>query len=244
MKVTKTAGIIIIGNEILSGKVHDVNSFYLSRELRSLGVDVRRISVIPDEIDEIGKEAVEFSSNFDFVFTSGGVGPTHDDVTMAAIAKGFGVGLVSNPSILDILCSKYEKIPNKAILKMAEIPEGSDIIFNKYMRFPIVLYRNVYIFPGIPDYLKNKFTAIRERFRSSSFFLRRLFLNTHESEIAETLNKVVAENEDVVFGSYPIIGQSDYRIMITAESRVEKSLEYAVAELIDKLPAGVLVRAE
>ena len=93
----KTAGIIIIGNEILSAKVRDINSFYLASELRALGVDVRRISVIPDEIGSIAGEASEFSNAYDYVFTSGGVGPTHDDVTMAGIAKGFGLKRISHP---------------------------------------------------------------------------------------------------------------------------------------------------
>jgi FAD synthetase len=103
MKDPKTAGIIIIGNEILSGKVHDSNSFYLSNELRALGINVRRISVIPDEIEAIGREVREFSERYDYVFTSGGVGPTHDDVTMAGVAKGFGVRLIRHPEILRIL---------------------------------------------------------------------------------------------------------------------------------------------
>jgi FAD synthetase len=86
---TRTAGIIIIGDEILSGKIQDVNSFYLASELRKLGVNLMRISVIPDNTEVIGNEAVEFSGKHDFVFTSGGVGPTHDDVTMEGIARGF-----------------------------------------------------------------------------------------------------------------------------------------------------------
>ena len=93
-KSTKKAGILIIGNEILSGKVHDCNSYYLASELRALGVSVERIMVIPDEVDIIGSEVAAFSEKYDYVFTSGGVGPTHDDITMEGIAKGFGVKLI------------------------------------------------------------------------------------------------------------------------------------------------------
>ena len=91
---TRTAGIIIIGDEILSGKVQDSNSFYLASELRKLGVGLMRISVIPDNTEVIGNEAVDFSRQYDFVFTSGGVGPTHDDVTMEGLARGFAVRLI------------------------------------------------------------------------------------------------------------------------------------------------------
>ena len=118
MQKSTTAGIIIIGNEILSGKVRDANSFYLTTELRALGVDVRKVSVIPDEIEVIGSETVEFSRSYDFVFTSGGVGPTHDDVTMAGIAAGFGVDLVKNTEIRELLCSRYKSDLNSAIVKM------------------------------------------------------------------------------------------------------------------------------
>ncbi|NOZ68711.1 MAG: competence/damage-inducible protein A [Deferribacteres bacterium] len=244
MKKSKTAGIIIIGNEILSGKVHDENSFYLARELRALGVDVRRISVIPDETGIIGTEVAGFSERYDYVFTSGGVGPTHDDVTMAGIAEGFGVGLVRNDEIKDILRLRYKKPLNDAILKMTEVPQGAEIIFSEGMRFPVVYFRNIFIFPGIPEYLKNKFSMIRERFRSSTFHLKRLYLNSHESSLAAILNRVVAEHADVTFGSYPVLGKPDYRVIITAESKSGASLDRALDELLHRLPGDVVTRIE
>ena len=239
-----TAGIIIIGNEILSGKVRDDNSFFLAGELRDLGVDVRRISVIPDELDIIGDEAVTFSHEYDYVFTSGGVGPTHDDVTMAGIAGGFGVPLVEHPEIKNILRMKYTRFLNEAVLKMTRIPEGSSVEYNEKMRFPIVSFKNIYIFPGIPEYIRRKFSAIKEKFRSTAFYLNRLYLNCHESVIAEGLNKVVSENDGVAFGSYPVLGRSDYRVIITAESKSEAFLEKALHSLVETLPSDVIVRKE
>src|SRR5512141_2952562 len=99
----KTAGIILVGNEILSGKIADVNAAYLCRELRGLGVDVRRITVIPDEVDLIACEVAAFSRDFDVVFTSGGVGPTHDDVTIEGVARAMGVPVVRHPVLAAIL---------------------------------------------------------------------------------------------------------------------------------------------
>ena len=244
MKHSRTAGIIIIGNEILSGKVRDANSFFLAGELRELGVDVKRISVIPDELEIIGKEAVLFSSMYDHVFTSGGVGPTHDDITMAGIAQGFSVELVENQEINDILSKRYNRSLNNALLKMTKVPEGCCVEYNEEMRFPIVSFRNIYIFPGIPEYIKNKFSSIKEKFRSSAFFLNRLYLNCHESVIAEKLNVVVSENDHVVFGSYPIRGRDDYRVIITAESKSEDLLKKAVSSLIEALPGDVIVRTD
>lgn len=240
----KTAGIIIIGNEILSGKVHDINSFFLTSELRALGVDVKRISVIPDDIDTIGRDAVEFSERYDYVFTTGGVGPTHDDVTIAGIAKGFGVKIVMHPEIKKILSLRYSGSFNNAIMKMTEVPEGAEIIFIEGMRFPAILFKNIFIFPGIPEYLRNKFSLIKERFRSSAFFLKRLFLNAHESDIAEILNGVVSESKNVTFGSYPVLGKPEYRVIVTAESRSESSLNKAVDKLIKRLPESILAGVE
>ncbi|MBI4681766.1 MAG: competence/damage-inducible protein A [Nitrospirae bacterium] len=244
MENSKTAGIVIIGNEILSGKVRDTNSFYLVCELRDLGVDVKRISVIPDEIEIIGREVVEFSGRYDYVFTSGGVGPTHDDVTMAGIAKGFRVNLVAHEGIKKILNLRYKDLINNSVLKMTEVPEGSEIDFHENMRFPVVSFKNIFIFPGIPEYMQNKFAIIKEKFRSSVFYLKRLYLNCHESNIAEILNGVVEKYKDVTFGSYPVLGKTDFRVIITAESKSEGLLKTALQDLIDKLPGDLLVRVE
>ncbi len=242
--LNRTAGIIIIGDEILSGKVQDSNSFYLAAELRKLGVNLMRISVIPDDTEIIGNETSEFSKHYDFVFTSGGVGPTHDDVTMEGIAKGFAARLISHPQLEDYFRSKYGGHLNEAVLKMTEAPEGAEIIDFGNMSFPLVLYRNIFIFPGIPEYLRNKFSLIKERFRSSAFHLRRFFLEAKESDIAAILNAVVANNREVSFGSYPIIGNPEYKIIVTAESKSLDALNRSVDELIRRIPGDIVVRVE
>src|ERR1700682_6690631 len=117
----RTAGIILIGNELLSGKVVDANAVYLCRELRALGVDVRRIVFIPDEIDKIAAEGAAVSRSFDVVFTSGGVGPTHDDVTIEGVARAFGVPVVRDPAMVAALEGFYGGQLNPARLRMAEI---------------------------------------------------------------------------------------------------------------------------
>ncbi len=242
--ITKTAGIIIIGNEILSGKVQDINSFYLTSELRALGVTVTRISVIPDEVESIGIEAVSFSADYDYVFTTGGIGPTHDDVTMSGIADGFGVRLVSDPDIKKALSEKYKYPLNSPMIKMTEVPEGAEVIFGDTTVFPIVMFRNIFVFPGIPQHLKKKFPSIRDRLRAGSFYLKRIFLNTYESEIAEILNIVVSRNSDVMIGSYPVTGETGIRVLITIESRSENSIRVAFDELIRNLPVDNIVRTE
>jgi molybdenum cofactor synthesis domain-containing protein len=123
----KTAGIVLVGNEILSGKIEDANAVYLCRELRSLGVDVRRISVIPDEVDTIAAEIAAFSRGHDVVFTSGGVGPTHDDVTIEGAARALGVPVVRHPHLVALLQRYYGDRLTEAHLKMAEVPEGAEL---------------------------------------------------------------------------------------------------------------------
>ena len=143
-----TAGIIIIGNEILSGKVTDTNAPFLTRELRALGVDLKRILTIPDELDEIAEAVREFGPRYDVVFTSGGVGPTHDDVTMEGIARGLGRPLIRHPMIESRLRDFYKEHVNDARLKMSEVPEGAEP-WSRAARVPTV---KVELRPaGIPE---------------------------------------------------------------------------------------------
>ena len=239
-----TAGVIIIGDEILSGKVRDDNAHYLAAELWSLGVRLMRVSMIPDDIDTIAEEVVRFSQAYDHVFTTGGVGPTHDDRTIEAIAKGFGTTVIRHPKLLDLFRTRYGDDMNDAVLKMAEVPEGAEIIEFNESNFPLVAYRNIYIFPGIPEFLRRKFSQIKERFRTSSFYLRRLFLKAYESDIAGSLHRIVAIYPNVAIGSYPITGNAEYSVIVTVESRDKRSVDKAIEELLAVLPTEAVVRVE
>ena len=149
--MAKTAGILIIGNEVLSGKVVDQNSPYLVQELRSLGVDVQRITTIPDDVSVIVEEVQTFARRYDLVFTTGGVGPTHDDVTIPAIAQAFGCAIVRHPALEEVLLQHYGQGITAAQLRMAEVPEGGKLVGEGELAFPVVAFQNVYIFPGIPE---------------------------------------------------------------------------------------------
>ena len=239
-----TAGIIVIGNEILSGKVADTNSAYLCRELRELGVDVERISVIPDVIDVIASEIRAQSASYDFVFTSGGVGPTHDDVTLDGVAKAFGEPLVLNEGLVARMERAQGSPPNESLLKMARIPAGAVLMDSGDLWFPVVVVKNVHVFPGIPSLLQRKFASVRERFRGIPFRLRRVYLTRRESDIADVLNAVLAEFPDVHMGSYPRTGREDYYVMVTLESRDEEYLRRSLGELLARLPEGSVQRVE
>jgi len=240
----KTAAILIIGNEVLSGKVADENGPYLTRELRALGVDVRRISVIPDEIPTIVEEVRRLAGAHDLVFTTGGVGPTHDDVTMAAIAEAFARPLVPHPALEAILRQHFGVDITPAELRMAEIPEGGRLVGEGDLAFPIAAVQNVYIFPGIPETVRRKFARIREQFRDRPFVLRRVFLRCEEGEIAEDLRAVLDRFPNLQLGSYPIVGGADHTVLLTLESLAGDEVERALEFLLERLPRGSLVRVE
>src|SRR5436190_17092313 len=152
----KTAGILVIGNEILSGKTADENSVFLARELRELGVDVRKVSVIPDETTTIASEVRLFSGAYDYVFTTGGVGPTHDDLTMEGIAGAFGREIRRNLQLETALRGYYPADLVEPNLRMADVPEGTRLIGGPGLWFPVVAIENVFIFPGVPEVLRRK----------------------------------------------------------------------------------------
>ena len=136
-----TAGLVVIGNEILSGKIQDSNSPFLCRELRFLGVDVQRIVTIPDERELIARSVREFSEAFTWVFTSGGIGPTHDDITVEAIAEGFGVQAVIHPRLEEALRTHYQGRLTEDHLRMAMLPEGSELVEVPGLAYPQILFR-------------------------------------------------------------------------------------------------------
>ena len=240
----RTAGILIIGNEILSGKVQDANSPFLCTELRALGVDVQKISAISDDPEIIASEIREFSGRFDLVFTTGGVGPTHDDRTIEGIARGFGTRVVRHPRLQEMIEGYYKGNVTEAHLKMAEVPEGCELIEGERLWVPVMVYRNVYIFPGIPEILRQKFETIKERFREAPFFLRKVYVTEGESAIAEMLHELLRDYPELLLGSYPVINLPEYKVMLTLESRDEGYLEAALKRLLEKLPGQWVVRVE
>ena len=240
----RTAGIIVIGNEILSGKVVDTNSPFLTRELRNLGVSVRRILTIPDELDEIAAAVAEFHHAYDLVFTSGGVGPTHDDVTIEGVARGLGRQVIRHPVIEGKIREFYKEKTNAARLKMSEVPEGTELIVDGRLGFPTIKCENVYVLPGIPDILEQKFHALRERFASSPYFLRVVYTSEGEGTIAEHLNATLTAFPELLLGSYPKLGDPEYAVKVTLESKDETYVARALAHLLRLLPAEAVVRTE
>ena len=242
--MSKTAGIVIIGNEVLSGKTRDTNSYFFCAELRRLGVEVQKISTIQDEIEIIGREVAEFSKRFDYVFTSGGVGPTHDDVTIDGVAHGFGLKVVRHPDIERRMRQRFGDQVNDARLRMANVPEGATLLATEAPFAAIVKIRNVYIFPGIPKILEERFHAIKEMFRDAPYYLKNVYVRYGEGVIAAILNDLLVKFPELMLGSYPVLDLPDYKVKVTLESEDLNYLDQALQALVAALPADAVQRID
>ena len=223
-----TAAIIIIGNEILSGKFTDENGPYLIRRLRELGCDLGRIVVIPDVPETIATEVRTCSDQFAHVFTTGGVGPTHDDMTLPSIAQAFGVGVVRHPMLEKMLRARLGEACNDAALRMIELPEGAELWWDGEVRFPLIVMRNVAIFPGVPALLRLKFEAVAHRFQGVPLRTERLWTEQSEPAIADLLTEAQTRWPQVAIGSYPRFELEPPKVLVTLESRDEEALEACV----------------
>lgn len=242
--MSKTSGIVIIGNEVLSGKTQDINSHFFCAELRQLGVEVQKISTIPDEIECIGAEVAGFAKRFDWVFTSGGVGPTHDDVTIEGIANGFGLKVVRHPDIERRMRQRLGANINEARLRMANVPEGAELLATEALFAPVVKIYNVFIFPGIPRLLQERFHTIKERFRDTPYFLKSVYVRQGEGVIASFMNDLLAKYPRLLLGSYPVLDAPDYKVKVTLESKDSDYLNQALQSFLSSLPDGAVHRIQ
>ena len=242
--MSKTAGILIIGNEVLSGKTRDTNSHFFCTELRQLGVEVQKISTIQDDIEIIGKEVATFSDRFDYVFTSGGIGPTHDDVTIEGVAHGLGVKVVRHPDIERRMRQRLGDQVNDARLRMANVPEGATLLATEAPFAAIVNIRNIYIFPGIPRILEERFHSIKERFRDTPYYLKNVYVRYGEGVIASILNELLVNFPHLMLGSYPVLDLPDYKVKVTLESKDSNYLDQALRAFIGSLPADAVHRVD
>jgi molybdenum cofactor synthesis domain-containing protein len=239
-----SAGILVIGNEILSGKVADANSPYFCRELRALGVDVERIVTIPDEVGTIAREVRAMSQAYDFVFTSGGIGPTHDDLTIEGVAEAFGLPIEYSESIAARIRRATGEELNESQRKMALFPAGATLLDAGDLWFPLVIVHNVHIFPGVPELLRRKFESARDRYRGVPFVLRRVYVKSRESDIAASLHDLLREFPELLLGSYPRIDEESFHVMLTLESRDAGYVERALGSLLARIPATAIFKVE
>jgi molybdopterin-biosynthesis enzyme MoeA-like protein len=168
------------------------------------------------------------------------MGSTHDDVTIAGIAKGMGRPLSLHPVLAELLRKHYPDQVDSAVMKMALVPEGIELIYGENLKTPVLRIENIYIFPGVPEFLRKQFSAIRERFREAPFFVTTLFLNQDEEKMAEGLKRAWAQFPEILIGSYPVLHQEEYKVMVTLESKNKAYLGKGVQALLALLPEGAV----
>lgn len=202
MSPRSTAAFLVIGNEILSGKVADTNTGLLARLLRKKGIALQRVVTIPDEPEVIAEETARLAASHDFVFTSGGVGATHDDVTMEGVARAFGTGVVHHPRFLESLRQRGLETSHR---DLARVPEGAELREGRSGAWPVVVMRNVWILPGLPPVFERKLEILVERLPGGPrYFADEELVPRPEEQLIPLLDRVVAAYPEVQIGSYPV----------------------------------------
>jgi molybdenum cofactor synthesis domain-containing protein len=239
-----SAAALIIGDEILSGKVDEANLAVLAPALRGLGILLRRAVVVMDDIDTIAREIRELSSSHDWLFTSGGVGPTHDDVTIEAVAKAFGTRVVSSPDLERMLRAHYLERCTEGHLRMALVPEGASLEATPDGGWPAIRLRNTWLLPGIPEAFRMKLPVVIARISAfigpdrRGFVSHAVYVKMDEGTLKPMLDRVVCDFPDVAVGSYPKWLEASYKTKVTFDGRDEPRVLAARTAFVDLLPAG------
>ncbi len=222
-----TAAYIGIGDELLSGSTRDTNFFYLARALKELGIRLVRSAVIPDDLDAIRETLNLYRHRYTYIFTSGGLGPTHDDVTVDGVARALEVRVLRNPVLESKLRETFGDRLDESSLKMAEVPEGAVLHFCDQLLIPVLSVENIYLFPGVPELFEKKLDSIKERFRSAPFFTTEILCDRFESEIVDMLLDTLKLFPAIKIGSYPQWKGESYRVKIVLEGRERDEVEQA-----------------
>ena len=241
----RTAAALVIGNEILSGKIADTNTTFFASGLFDLGIELRRVVVCSDEIETIANELRDLRENHDLVFTSGGVGPTHDDVTIEGVAASFDRPVVQSEAVAKLIRHYYGDRTTDAHLRMANMPEGAEMIRSSDAPWPTVVIDNVFVLPGVPEIFELKFTDLRKRLdRGQEFHSQAVFTLSGEGEIAGLLERIAEAFPGVMVGSYVKWKADDYRTKVTFDGNDLQAVRKAADTLVDELDAELFVRRE
>ena len=234
---TTTACVLVIGNEILSGRTGDKNIQFLATRLNELGVRLREVRVIPDMPDVIVGTVNECRAAFDYVFTTGGIGPTHDDITSECVAAAFGVALHRDPNAIAILAPHYGPDGfTEARMRMATVPEGSELIQNPVSAAPGFRLENVYVMAGIPAVMQAMFETITHQLAGGEPVLSRsVRVIVGESVIADQLGELQRHYPDIDIGSYPAVRRQQFGVSLVLRATDAALLDQAIGELMDML---------
>lgn len=227
-----SAAVLVIGNEILSGRTQDVNLAYLATRLNDYGIQVREARVVPDVEDAIVDAVNSLRTRYDYVFTTGGIGPTHDDITADCIAKAFGVPLVIDEEIAEIL--RRRPAPPDAMqarMRMARVPQGSGLIRNPFGPHGFHI-GNVYVMAGVPQVMRAMTDALEGRLRGGlTIRSRSITANLAESQIARRLGEIQQGSPQIDLGSYPFYRDDRHGTTLVMRGGVEAELDAMLAQV-------------
>lgn len=235
-----TAAILIIGDEILSGRTRDANAWHLAQELAKVGIDLQEIRVVADDHDAIVSALNALRAGYTHVFTSGGIGPTHDDITADAVAAAFGVGIGIREDALAVLLAMYGRRgvePNEAQLRMARVPDGSRLIENVLSGAPGFSVGNVHVMAGVPGIFREMVAALLPRLaQGTPRVVREVRFEIGEGRIAAPLTALAADYPDLALGSYPFAHEGVHGTNVVIKGHDAERLDEALARLQAELP--------
>jgi molybdenum cofactor synthesis domain-containing protein len=241
---TITAAILVIGDEILSGRTKDKNIGYIAEYLTNIGVDVKEVRVVPDEEPEIVAALNALRRRYTYVFTTGGIGPTHDDITADCVAKAFGVTIDVDPRARAMLLTRIKEADlNEARLRMARIPAGADLIVNKVSAAPGFRIGNVHVMAGIPAVMQAMLDEVAPTLQTGVKMLSEtVCANLREGDIGGPLGDIAKAHPGVTIGSYPFVDDRGPNCNLVIRSRDPQKLaaaKTAVEEMVVRVSAGL-----
>ena len=234
-KTKVNAAILIIGNEILSGRTQDTNTSTLANWLNSIGVKVNEVRVVPDIEKKIIDTLNILKVENDYVFTTGGIGPTHDDITAQSVAKAFGLKYEIHKEAFKILEAYYKPGEfNEGRQKMVWMPENAELILNPTSGAPGFSVKNVFCLPGVPSILKSMLGSLKNRIVGGQPIISHtISLRTVESEIASSLTKVQDGNKEVEIGSYPFFHAGKLGVSIVLRSEDQSKIDLCNLQILE-----------
>lgn len=244
-----TAGMLVIGDEILSGRTKDKNIGYVAEFLTNLGVDLREVRVVPDEEGKIVEALNALRNRYDYVFTTGGIGPTHDDITADSVAKAFGVPIDYDPRVIALLKARFpEGQLNEARMRMTRIPQGADLVTNSVSAAPGFHIGNVFVMAGVPAIMQAMMDVIGPRLKTGVKMLSETVrADAREGDVGGPLGEIAKAHPDVAIGSYPFFDEArGPNTNIVVRSRDPNKLvaaKTAVEQMLVKVKADLAARA-